>query len=400
MAEAPEQVARLRASVAEAVSRYEAKVGVRLPDDAQSDVRLARFLDAFDGDVEQAKDAFLEMLQWRSDAKVDELREKEIKDIDVVRQASFPHAELVRSIGEFGPWLNAGESFEGDLIHLEVLAKVDPSVLLEKLSLERIMEHQIGFFEVRGKHLDDLSVERGKLVRTIQIRDVSNFGMGLLTNAKAIKFISAILKAGSRNYPESTKQAIFVDVPASFHTMWGLVSPALRKKTVNKVMFLQADFHRPLLELVPARAIHRLEKMRLLAQHDFVDNDQDDDHLPLEQADNLVVPARGKAYKAYWLTRTGMRQSVQVSVQPPAGTAKVPNYIATFASSKQNEDGSGGQVIEIPIQASSPQGVFKFPQDLPQACDSGFLFLEFDNSDAWFSSITVPLKATFAPVRS
>jgi hypothetical protein len=405
------QVPALRALVAQDVAAYEAAVGRALPDDATSELRLARFVNSYDGDVAAAAEAFRAMLEWRRAESVETLRETLMASVDVIQQSSFPHAQAVREAGEYGPWYDAGLCYHGDVIHLEVVGRLDSSVL-DKISAQRILEHHIGFFETRSRVLDHLSASQGRMVRTLQVRDLSKFGLHLLRQASALGVVQKIMKTGSTFYPESTRKSIFINTPVSFYGVWNAVSVVLRKKTQDKVVFLGSDYHRALLTYVGPRAIHRIEKMFQLEDHSFIDRGEAEDHLPLEYAKNIVVTAGRVEYYPLWLTRRGPRSSVEITLQPPLASADgklAPMKLVFVTSTRAGAGAEAGEhataatavlhEVNLPPQAYATQDpnrwVVDFPQQLDSDVDSGFLLVTLDNTQSWVYSITVPLKARF-----
>jgi len=402
---AVENVEGLRALVSDAIAVYEKDVGHELPDDVKSDIRLTRFLQAHGMDNEKAAKAYKDMLKWRSDVEVEALRKKHLEDVEILKQSSFPHWEEIRKVGEYGPWYIAGKSHSGDLVHLEVIGASDPTLLLAQVPERKILEHYIGFFETRAKLLDALTLETDRMVRTVQIRDLSKFGVSLVQHASAMKVLSTVMKAGSAYYPESSSKVIFVNTPLSFYGVWKVASVALRQRTLDKVMFLQSRYHRELLKYVEPRAIHRLEKMQTLDSHEFIEKGDEEDHLPLAYSPEVVVPAGKTEYFPLWMTRTGPRSKVTLEISPVKGSdsTEIPPVEFSFLTSVESTSvESGHEVSETALSSSAystdKPGLFEvsFPESLPEDVKDGFLLATFDNKASWMLSITVPLKATFS----
>lgn len=392
------EVAALREAVGAATTAYETAVAP-LPSDISSEVRLGRFLDAYDHDQAAAAKAYIDMLAWRQEMGVDKLRESHMEaELPRLEQSALPHWEEVRACGEFGPWYVAGRSHEGDLVHLEVIGKADPSLLLEKVPQQKILEHYIAFFEVRSKRIDDLSVEAGRLVKFVQVRDLSQFGLSALRHANAMKLLRSVMKLGSANYPESSSKVIFVNTPTSFMAVWTAASMVLRKKTLDKVSFYKSAYHLELLKIVGPRVLHRLEKMQHLDDHDFISKGDEEDHLPLQVQRDVVVPAGKSAYFPTWMTRTGPRSSAKIVISPTSEQAGVPEFELVFAAAQRTEPKGEVVVSENKLVADAYKtdtpGCYQvtFPEMLP--VDDGFLLVKFQNA-AWVYSITVPVACTF-----
>jgi len=356
----------------------------------KSKERIQRFLNAHDDIMEEAYEAYVSMLSWRQELGVDALRET-ILDIHCCSQYNLPHFQIMRDCGDYGPWFPAGASPCGEPIHLEVIGKVNVDKLLDSLSLDQLVEHTISFIETRAEHLDTLSRLHGRIVRSVQILDMSNFGLHQLKHVKSMSLIHSIIKAGTKNYPESLSKAVFVNTPTSFHTFWPAISLLLRKNTLAKVNFLGACYHRQILKQVnDCVVLHRLDKMIRLKNGDFVDRGSDDDHLPLMDHLECMVSAREKREFFLYLTRTGDRQCVQISTTE---TLELPPQFS-WLYLKQ------GAVEEIKVEAIYSNGYynFEFPKYI-EDISCGFLAVEFDNTSSWLYSITVPLSLQFYPTK-
>mmetsp|Transcript_20086 Transcript_20086/g.33166 ORF Transcript_20086/g.33166 Transcript_20086/m.33166 type:complete len:414 (-) Transcript_20086:50-1291(-) len=399
----------VRALVSDAIKAYESDLGHELPADLKSDVRLARFLFAWNGDPGVAAEQYKKMLQYRRDKDVDKLRREHFgeQDLGAIEQTAFPHWEALRSIGEYGPWYDAGRSYGGHLVHLEVVNRTDPTCLIEAVPGDKILEHHIAMFETRSKLLDELSLENGRWIQTMQVRDLSKFGIEVIAHAQAMIVLQSIVKTGNGNYPETCKKAIFVNTPASFHALWKVINPLLREKTRKKVIFMKDDYHRELLQFLKPRSIHRLEKMRMLKDHKFMDEGMEQDDIPRKYEDKICVTAGYKKYASIWMTRSGPRSKLKLTVLPAIGakTDTPPVFTLDFVTSKADDSQPDGAnitevMLQLPNRDTGGEGyeyTIEFPADLvpDPEIDSGFLLVNFDNTAAWMYSITVPLKMDF-----
>jgi len=400
------EVGALRSVVEADIAAYESEVGHNLPADLKADLRLARFMDAYSHDVEAAAKAYRDMLQWRKDQEVEKLRKEHLGEMAALHQKSLPHWEEIRNAGEYGPWMLAGKSHHGDIVHLEAIGASDPTALMEKVPEEKIVEHYIGFFEIRAKLLDELSEESGRIVRTVQIRDLSRFGMGLIKHASAMKMLSAVMKLGSANYPESSSRVIFIHTPNSFYPFWKAASMVLRKRTLDKVLFLGSDYHRELLKLVEPRVVHRMEKMQTLDDHGFIEKGEEEDHLPLEYIKTLSVPAGGSQYLSIYMTRSGLRSKVTILLSAgeeseiaAAASAPPPEFDLVFLSSAMSDEGPVVTETRLLPKAFATEDptkfVVNFPEMLPENITDGFLLVNFENKTSWISSLQMPITARF-----
>ena len=161
-------------------------------EDVVGDWRLARFLQSVEGDVAEAVKSFQHHLKWRLSVNAENIR-NQVRG-KPFRISSFPHASHLVSFGLQKPCVDAGRSRLGDLVHLESIGHGDARELIKNSSEQQLLEHYVGFFELRSLLLESESESHGRLIRSVQIRDMSRFGLHLLSERSALGALQALGK--------------------------------------------------------------------------------------------------------------------------------------------------------------------------------------------------------------
>ena len=185
--------------------------------------RVRRFFLACKVDKTSARKMIEKHLEWRIFNKADEIRSQVSGKAFLV--SSLPHARELkdRGLGLGHSVLNAGrDRFGRDVVHLEVMGSDGQDLKEERAEwLDKVMENYIGFFERRNQHLEDLTTRERRLVRTVQIRDVSN--IALMPGSTAFSMVKKVLTMGMANYPECGTCAIFLNPPKLFDAVFSIV---------------------------------------------------------------------------------------------------------------------------------------------------------------------------------
>ena len=188
----------IQAQIEQDVSLFRLAVPKTAKDDDYEDVlgdwRLARFLQSVEGNLEEAVKSFQHHLKWRLTNKVETIRERVLGKS--FRISSFPHADVLISSGMKKPCIDAGRSRLGDLVHLESIGQGDAKELIKKATEQQLLEHYVGFFESRSAILESESENAGRIVRSVQIRDMSHFGVHLLSERAGLAALQALGELG------------------------------------------------------------------------------------------------------------------------------------------------------------------------------------------------------------
>ena len=220
--------------------------------DLVCDTRLQRFLMARDEDFAKAAKMIEDHLRWRKEHDIERIRALVVDK--PFSPTYFPHFDLMHKLN-FGltkTVVNAGEAHNGEIIHIELMGGGLDTLEepMDKATFEsNLMEHYYAFFERRSIFLEGKSKEQNRMVRNIQIRDLSRLSLKVVQGAN-VGLIRKVLGSGLDNYPEMGSKAIFTNAPTYFSVIWAIVSTMLTKKTHDKVQFVSGLPHEVNLELI------------------------------------------------------------------------------------------------------------------------------------------------------
>jgi len=105
------------------------------------------------------------------------------------------------------------------------------------------------------------SLEQGRLIRTVQIRDFKGFGLHMIKQRKAAGMLRTILSSVLASYPESLEAAFMVNTPASFTVAWNMFSPLFNARTRARIHMLGSDYQTQLLGYVEMDTIRQLVQL-------------------------------------------------------------------------------------------------------------------------------------------
>jgi hypothetical protein len=338
--------------------------------------------------VKDAAAAYRSMLKWRAENDVERIRAEVAGK--PLQATSFPHWEKVLGItrehGGDAPILDAGLSFAGDLVSIELVGTANPTALLEGTTEKQLLENFIGYFELRQIVMDDLSYAHGRLVKTFQLRDLGRFGLHLLKHRRASSTFQTIVKGALDNYPEALRTALCVNSPASFQLAWKGLSWFLNKRTQSKIMFVGADFHEQLMGLVPSIAIAKLHLMNRVPSSS---NDVDA-VLHAESYGVAVTVSPRYPFRTYvYVTRTGERSCVSLALEGNAQGLQVTTTLLRNESTRVVRD------LIAPSRPACELPRFEFPENGPA---DGFVEVCFE-SNAWMfsSSLELTVRVSASP---
>ena len=357
--------------------------------DLVGDGRLLRFLEGYGGDIDEAADAFRKMVAWRNSNNLDKIR-AEVMGKPLV-PASLPHSENVIKIGrECGgvePCLYTCLALNGDLVHLELMGFGDPSVMIERTPEIDLLENFIGFFELRQMLFDDLSHSQGRIVRTVQIRDMSRFTLGILKHHSAVLTFQNIIKSALANYPESLGRAVCVNSPTGLPTVWRGISMFLNKRMQDKISFLGSEYHEALMTFLPAYAVARLDRFIELP---YVEQCQPNEPLPAETVQRRLTVKAGTPSRIYvYVTKAGTRSKVSWNFTGDEAALKALSVEVALLRGVVVPNEGRANVERTAIFEKERVGFDHGCYDMStERCDEedGFLELSIDSNAVWFST--------------
>ena len=131
-----------------------------------------------DCDIPAAASAFRKHLQWRKDQGVDVIRQEIVDRSLGLSWGDYPRGAEVEKY--FPQVLDGGRGREGHIIQVECMSLVQTDGLLGdgsdgSVGQAAFLRAFIFALEARNKLMDDLSRQTGRMIRVIQIRDLTGF---------------------------------------------------------------------------------------------------------------------------------------------------------------------------------------------------------------------------------
>jgi len=99
-----------------------------------------------------------------------------------------------------------------------------------------------------------LTVERGHVVRTCKIMDLSGVGTKHL-NTAGLKYFQTILHLSQAYYPEMLGRVYVINCPWAFNILWKIVKPWLNEQTLSKVVICGNDYQEVLLRNIAEESL-------------------------------------------------------------------------------------------------------------------------------------------------
>ena len=201
--------------------------------DVSGEFRLLRFLRDSGGSATIAADRFRKFLVWRSENKVDELRQK----VENLGWENLPgYSELRKHLpsnlllrGDGGETLFDNQDRP---ISVERAGLINFHGFVGELSEASIISAHIAHLEKRSILLDQLSRARGEIVKMSLIKDFG--GADLRTAAgnpgktrELIRRIRSMVVISRDYYPETVGFAALINVPSLVRKLWGGVMSLL-----------------------------------------------------------------------------------------------------------------------------------------------------------------------------
>eukprot|EP00434_Breviolum_minutum_P024240 symbB.v1.2.021403.t2/scaffold1771.1/size122269/5 len=327
--------------------------------------RLTRFLQGNNGSAEEAAAHFRRMLEWYRKADMNKKRlavEGKAWNIDHVEGGRELFAMMcIDATRQMADGTMLWVQRDG-LVQIEEIMAVSDEDLVHRMSL---------ICELRETHLDRCSVESGRLVKFVQIRDLTGLNISAVVRNRAVmKRLADVFKIISTAYPETLSKMIIVNPPAGFNMLWMAVQPMLNQRIKQKFVFIPDgpfDFPKKLAETTGVSALQALA--------DLGERDASEEWPP------------GRSSFQYRLLSPGCKAQWSFEVQPPGCYMQL--QVIFF---EEVEDGRPSPVTHevFPMQAVTgavsghcgPLGV------------SGMLWFTWSN-DSWTSTMKImDLKIT------
>jgi hypothetical protein len=177
-------------------------------------VRLLRFLRGYGGEVPACADAYRKHLVWRTENGVDAIRQECVDKNLKLQWSDLPDGPRIAP--HMPTVFNAGLSREGHVVQVENSGLINPEFILGTeqgaIGIETFTRNWIFMLEIRNKLHDDLSRERGIMIRTIQIRDMEQ-ARAVCTHSAAAALVHGVdaggrVMAGRNGYAEPQQHGL------------------------------------------------------------------------------------------------------------------------------------------------------------------------------------------------
>mmetsp|Transcript_14009 Transcript_14009/g.33978 ORF Transcript_14009/g.33978 Transcript_14009/m.33978 type:complete len:418 (+) Transcript_14009:10-1263(+) len=211
-------------ALATAIKELRSSMADDLWEPRYSDAMLARFLRARALSVPAAQKMLEAHLDWREEARVEEL------------VASFEFPELDDVLKAF-PYGHFGTDDEGNPIVIKCIGQLDPEALLAATSTDRLINHFITVLEATwSRRLPACSIKMGRPVhRVVTIVDARDLSYNLVFHKGVQEFVKRLVGIMQNHYPSLLKSGFVINAPWLMRTCWGMVRPLLNPNTQKKV---------------------------------------------------------------------------------------------------------------------------------------------------------------------
>jgi len=215
--------------------------------EVHGEARLLRFLRKAKGDADEAAARYREMLEWRRDNGVDVVRGRLVAE--QMAPAAMPHFELMQQLMPVTIWHDEADSGavpgvpngEGHGVQTFHIGRWDARGMVEArrtgaLSEAEFLRHWTYANEYVSLQLERLSRERGSVAELQLVCDFSGANLRQISRS-FFRMTAPWAKMSQDNYPSTSADIVFLNAPAFFTGIWGLVSPMIGEQTRSKIRF-------------------------------------------------------------------------------------------------------------------------------------------------------------------
>lgn len=202
-----------------------------------SDHMLRRFLRARKSDVSKALSMFLDYIQWRKDAQVDE----------ITQTYSFPEAAKV---AEIYPRFYHKTDKLGRPVYYEILGNMHVDTLFSVTTPERLIKGYIREYEkLLNYRFTACSLKAGRHIdQGCSILDLKGVPLSQFNQVR--KVVQQVSSVAQNYYPETLGKMFIINAPFLFKGIWQIIKPMLDENTVAKISVLGSHYQADLLEVI------------------------------------------------------------------------------------------------------------------------------------------------------
>ena len=123
--------------------------------------------------------------------------------------------------------------------------------MVRTIKFEEMLQYHFYHMEAKASLVSSMSLEKGVLLRTAKVMDLSGLGKQHL-DRRGLVFFKRLVDLSQHNYPEMLGDLYIVNTPWIFSLGWKIVKPWLNEKTLAKIHILPNDkFKEILREKIP-----------------------------------------------------------------------------------------------------------------------------------------------------
>ncbi|KAJ0889988.1 putative CRAL-TRIO lipid binding domain, CRAL/TRIO domain, CRAL/TRIO domain superfamily [Helianthus annuus] len=200
---------------------------------------ILKYLKAMNFNIEDTKNMWINMLEWRKDFGADTILE------------DYKFHEL-NEVLQYVPQGFHGIDKEGRPVYIEILGQVDPKKLLRVTTIERYVKYYVQEYErTLSIRFPACSVATGRRVDSnTTIIDVQGVGVWNLT--KPVIELIRRLQQINTNYPDTLCQMFIINAGQGFKMLWNMIQSFLEPKAKSKIHVLGTKYKSTLLEVIDA----------------------------------------------------------------------------------------------------------------------------------------------------
>lgn len=215
--------------------------------------RLHRFILGNDHSITEAAAQYRKMLLWREEVGMERRREH------ILGKPWHPDsvpgmASLLRTM-----CVTAGTHLDDrSLLWLQFDGRVQLGEIRTKSEAE-LFDTAYLMVELRQEHLDKLSMDEGRLIRTVQVRDLRGLSIPNLIRDRALMAkLRKIMSVFPTAFPETISHVVILNVPPGFNLLWSIISSFFKPRMKRKLRVLGGDFLEELAPLLGTRGLEAL----------------------------------------------------------------------------------------------------------------------------------------------
>jgi len=209
-------------------------------EDVTGSIRLLRFLRGFEFHVPSAALAFRRMLEVRRDYSMDASHDKAIE----INAATGPFGELLPTdksadIHKHMPWMRMGVAQGGARgigpVHYLPLARISFDGFYAADCADNFFEHHTVCQQAGAYELQQLSKERGVMVKTAMILDMQGGGMSNLRHRQFDKQFKPEQERIDKGMAEAVGVIFMVNMPTWLQPLFNLMKRVMPARTLAKL---------------------------------------------------------------------------------------------------------------------------------------------------------------------